>query len=103
MWGWRSVWWHEPVAHAWFGEQQVGGGGVVELLAEVGHIDPQVLGFFLVAWSPDLFEQEAVGAQPAGVGGQDLQESVLGAGEPHRLPVAGDQPRLPGDGPPPRP
>src|SRR5215213_10905836 len=44
---------HEPVAHAGLGEQELGGGRVVELLAQVGHVDPEVLGLLAVAGAPD--------------------------------------------------
>ena len=42
-----------------------------------------------VLWSdpaPEAFGQEPDGAEPAPAGGQDLEESVLGAGQGHRLP-----------------
>src|SRR6266536_4394521 len=82
---------HEPVAHARLGHDDRGRGGVVELLAQVRHVDAQVLRLALVAGPPDLFEQEAVGAEPPGVGGQHLHQPVFDAGEVHGLAVPADQ------------
>jgi hypothetical protein len=59
----------EAVAHARLGDQQLGYRWVVELATEVGHVDLQVRTLLLTAGSPDAFEQEVVGTQPAGVGG----------------------------------
>src|SRR5574341_2571438 len=44
---------HEPVAHAGLGHDDRGGRGVVELPAQVRHVDPQVLRLALVAGPPD--------------------------------------------------
>src|SRR5262245_61365776 len=82
---------HEPVARAGLGHDDRGSRGVVELLAQVRHVDPQVLRLLLVARPPDALQQEAVGAEPAGVGGEHLDQRVFGAREVHGLAVPGDQ------------
>jgi len=51
-----SVRHHEAVAHAGLGDQQLGHGGVVELTAETGDVDPEVVALVLRAGSPDPFE-----------------------------------------------
>ena len=55
-----------------------------------GYRSSEVVALLLMVDAPDALAQEAVGAQPAGIGGQHLEESILGLGQPHRLPVAGD-------------
>ena len=52
---------------------------------------PRESAFLLGPGPPEAFGQKAAGAEPALVGGQDLEESVLGAGQPYRLPPPGDQ------------
>src|SRR6266705_3005815 len=82
---------HEAVAHAGLGHDDRGCRGVVQLLAQVRHVDAQVLRLLLVAGPPDAFEQEAVGAEAPGIGGEHLDEPVFGAGEVDGLAAPGDQ------------
>jgi Amino acid permease len=81
----------EAVADAGLGDQQLGHGWVVELAAEAGHMVPQRSALLLGPGSPEALRQKVAGAEPAPAGGQDLEESVLGAGQLHRLPPPGDQ------------
>jgi hypothetical protein len=74
---------HEAVPHPGLGQQQLRGRRVVERLAQVGHVDPEILGLLAVAGAPDPLQQEAVGAEPAGVDGQGLDQPVLGRGQPY--------------------
>src|SRR6266511_1303848 len=82
---------HDAVAHAGLGHDDRGCRGVVQLRAQVRHVDAQVLRLLLVAGPPDAFEQEAVGAEAPGVGGEHLDEPVFGAGEVDGLAAPGDQ------------
>jgi hypothetical protein len=58
----------EAVAHAGFGDEVPGPGGFgFELAAQLGKVNPQVVGFTVVGGSPDFGEQSTLGDEDAAV------------------------------------
>ena len=66
---------HEPVSHARLGDEVRAGRVVVELLAQVAGVDPEILRFPPVLGAPDLTQQHPVGEDTAGVAGQSAQDA----------------------------
>ena len=68
----------------------------LELAADPGQVDAQVVGLVLVLRAPDLLEELALGDELAGVADQHLDQVPLGGGELHLVAVAGDPLGRPG-------
>ena len=62
----------------------------LELAADLGHEDPQVVGLVVVLRPPHLLEELALGDEPARVAHEHLDEVPLGGREPDLLAVARD-------------
>lgn len=83
----------EAVAHAWFGDQLAGVGGFgLQLLAEFGQVEAQVVGLGVVGGAPDLLEDLLAGDQAAGVADEDFQDGPFGLGEVYPLGGVGGAP-----------
>ena len=67
----------EPVAHARFGLQVLGTGGVTfQFAAQLGDVDPEILSLFGVLGAPHLVQQLPLGENLAGVLDQYLKQLV---------------------------
>src|SRR6185369_13926682 len=72
----------KTVADALFGKDVAGLGGIgFDFTAEAGHGDAEVLGFFDVVLTPDLFEHEGMSQDAAGIADESCKQSVFDAGE----------------------
>lgn len=72
----------ETVADGGFGEEVAGLGGVgFEFLAELVHVDAEVVGFLRGMGAPDFGEELFVGEDAAGVFDEGGEEAVLGGCE----------------------
>src|SRR3990170_7494048 len=74
----------KPVAHPWFGDEvdrlaRIG----FELVADLGHEHPQVVGLDFIGGSPYLFEQLHLGYELPFVPDQQLDHSPFGRSEPN--------------------
>jgi hypothetical protein len=58
-----------------------------ELAPQLGEEDAQVVGFGAVGRAPHLLEQDRDIDDPPRRAGEDLDQSPLGGGEPHLVPV----------------
>src|SRR6266566_9055727 len=75
-----------PVPDTRFGEDQRGcPGNLLQLLAEVRHVDAQVVALVRVALAPHLLQQPALGEQLAGVADEQVEQGELGGREVDRL------------------
>src|SRR4051794_10603663 len=84
----------EAVADARVGQDDLRARRIVlELAADVGDVDPQVVRLLAVARTPDLAQQRAVGEELAAVDGEHAQEVELDRREVHVLAVARDPAR----------
>ena len=71
------------IAHAWFGDQPAGPGGIrLELAAQLRHVQPQVAGGVGVPGPPHLGQQLVAAEQLARVPQQHLEQVPFGRGEP---------------------
>ena len=69
----------EAVADAGFGEEVAGWGGVgFEFVAQVAHVDAQVVAAFGVAGAPDGAQELRGSHHAAGVADQDGEQAVFG-------------------------
>jgi len=74
----------EAVSDPDLGEEKARLGGVrLELMAELRHIDAQIMAVLEVVRSPDLFEKLPVGQHHAGMFHEDGEQTVLDGGEVH--------------------
>ena len=72
----------EAVAHAGFGDEVFGVGGVVfELAAELGQVDPQVAGVLALGGPPDVGRSWSPADQPAVVAHEQVEDAPLGRGQ----------------------
>ena len=76
----------EAVAHAGLGDEVAGMGAVgLELAAEVGEVDAEVVALGRRGRSPHVVEQLALGDELAGVANEHLEQLPLGRREADRL------------------
>src|SRR5438093_400746 len=80
----------EAVADAGLGDESRPAGVVAQLLAQLADVDAQVLGLGAVLRAPYLLQDHAVGEDPAGPAGQQLEEPELLRGEVDQSPADGD-------------
>ena len=81
----------EPVAHARLGHEIAWLRGVrLELAANLGEIDAEVVRFLLVLRAPDALQKLPLRDQPAGMTDERLDDLPLGRGQADLLPVSLD-------------
>src|SRR3982750_4468175 len=73
----------EAVAHSWLGDEvpRLRGLGF-ELAADMGEVDPEVVGLVAVMRTPHLLEELAAGDELAGVANEHFDEMPFGWREP---------------------
>src|SRR6478735_7538159 len=77
----------KAIPHSWFGEQMAGPRRVVlQLAAQAGHVEAQVVGALLIAGSPHRGQQLRRADELAGPAEQELQDPPFGRREPERVP-----------------
>jgi hypothetical protein len=63
-----------------------------DLLAQIAHVHPQVVGIVCMTWPPEFLQQMAMGQYAVGPCREQGKQAVFDRREVHRLPGAADPP-----------